>query len=180
MTDTADLMPPEDLVAVARTAGAYGVKGWVRVVLLGSGEALVQTGDWWLQDLRGGVRALTPSDIKPHGDVLLVKFEEVATKEEADKLKGRIAIPRSEFPELEEGEHWVADLEGCRVVNKAGLDLGIVSNVVDNSGQALLNIAYEAAAGKKRFRLIPMVPAYVEKVDTEAGVITVDWDPEWD
>ena len=29
-------------------------------------------------------------------------------------------------------------------------------------------------------RLIPMVPAYVENVDTESSVITVDWDPEWD
>ena len=44
MTSTENLTPPEDLVAVARTAGAYGVRGWVRVVLLGTGEALVQTG----------------------------------------------------------------------------------------------------------------------------------------
>ena len=80
MTSTENLTPPEDLVAVARTAGAYGVRGWVRVVLLGTGEALVQTGDWWFVSLRGEKRALTPEDIKTHGDVLLVKFEEITNK----------------------------------------------------------------------------------------------------
>lgn len=179
MTSTENLTPPDDLVVVARTAGAYGVRGWVRVVPLGTGEALVQTGDWWLQDLRGGLKALTPEDLKMHGDVLLVKFEEAATKEEADKLRGKIAIPRSEFPDLDAGEHWVTDLEGCRVVNRAGLDLGTVDCVVDNGGQSVLKILFEVE-GKTKSRLIPMVSAYVEKVDTEEGVISVDWDPEWD
>lgn len=179
MTSTENLTPPEDLVAVARTAGAYGVRGWVRVVLLGTGEALVQTGDWWFVSLRGEKRALTPEDIKTHGDVLLVKFEEITNKEDADKLRGQIAIPRSEFPDLNEGEHWVTDLEGCRVVNNAGVDLGTVDCVVDNGGQSVLKILFEAD-GKKKTRLIPMVPAYVENVDTESSIITVDWDPEWD
>lgn len=176
---TIDLTAPDDLVPVARTAGAYGVRGWVRVVLLGTGEALVQTADWWLVDMRGAKRPLTPVDIKPHGDVLLVKFEEISSKEEADKLRGQIAIPRSEFPDLGDGEVWVTDLEGCRVINRAGVDLGKVDCVVDNGGQSVLKIVFEDD-GKTRMRLIPMVPAYVEKTDVQAGVITVDWDPEWD
>ena len=85
------LTPPEDLVPVARTAGAYGVRGWVRVVPLGTGEALMETDDWWLQDLRGNVKPLTPVEMKAHGDVLLVRFEESTSKEDADRMKGRAA-----------------------------------------------------------------------------------------
>ena len=94
-------------------------------------------------------------------------------------MKGRIAVPREHFPELEEGEHWVTDIEGSSVVNREGENLGTVESVVDNGGQQVLKIEF-TAEGKKRMRLIPLVPAYVEKIDTEAGVVHVDWHADWD
>ena len=43
----------DDLVELGRTAGAYGFRGWVRIVPLESGEVLQKAKTWVLTDLKG-------------------------------------------------------------------------------------------------------------------------------
>ena len=72
-------------------------------------------------------------------------------------MKGRIAVPREHFPELEEGEHWVTDIEGSSVVNREGENLGTVESVVDNGGQQVLKIEF-TAEGKSACASYPLCP----------------------
>ena len=49
----------DDLVELGRTAGAYGFRGWVRIVPLESGEVLQKARTWVLTDLKGVRKTLS-------------------------------------------------------------------------------------------------------------------------
>jgi 16S rRNA processing protein RimM len=83
-------------------------------------------------------RKLTLASIRPHGDRLLVTFDEVPDRAAAEALSGAtLVVPESWLPELGEGEWWPHELEGCRVVTDAGRELGIVTEVIANPANDL-------------------------------------------
>jgi 16S rRNA processing protein RimM len=93
----------------------------------------------------------------------------------AEALRGtEILVPREALPPPAPGEYYWVDLEGLRVVNVDGTDFGTVSHLFSTGANDVL------VARGDRERLIPFVdPDYVRSVDFEAGVVTVDWDPEF-
>ena len=86
-----------------------------------------------------------------------------------------IYVPRSALPPPSPGEYYWVDLEGMRVVTVEGVDFGTVSHIFATGANDVL-----VARNDERERLIPFVqPQYVTSVDFDAGVVTVDWDPEF-
>lgn len=165
-----------ELVELGSLRGSYGVRGWVRVAPFQDGAVLLATQCWWL---RQGDRAveLKLEGVRAHGagGQLVAKWAGCETKEDADALRGQaVAVARSEFPPLPAGEFYWVDLIGAEVVNRDGALLGRVSGLRDNGAHDLIEV--ESAAGEF---LIPLVPAYVDAVDTAARRVTVDWSAEW-
>ena len=102
------------------------------------------------------------------------------TPEVAQALKGwRIAVSRSDFPRLPQGQFYWVDLIGALVVNRSGLLLGVVRALRNNGAHDLLEVERESAGAATRPLLIPMVEAYVDGVDLAARRIRVDWDAQW-
>lgn len=171
----------KNLIQAGRTAGAYGVKGWVRIVLdRRNGDFLFEVDRWWYLPYprKAGVSpvVLTPLEIKPHGKDLIARIEEIKTREEAMRRKGTLFVAREDLPELQEGDFYDEDLVGLAVQNNEGALLGKVVGVTDNGAQDLL--AVESAADQTVF-YIPMVPAYIREVDFETDIVTVDWSLDW-
>lgn len=170
-----------DWIEAGRTAGAYGVKGWVRVVPgARNGDLLFETDCWWYLPYprRAGVapRALHVLELKPHGKDFIARIREIAVREDAQALKGTLFVSRSDLPELAEGEYYDEDLPGLTVKNTAGEVLGTVLGVTDNGAQDLL--AVESVEGRSVF-YIPMVPVYVLEIDFDGETVTVDWALDW-
>lgn len=170
----------EDLIEVGRTAGAYGVRGWVRVVPLGrQGDLLLQSDRWWFLPYprKPGVmpKLLTVAQLKAHGKDFIAKINEIATREEAIALKGSLLVNRDDLPELQEGDFYDEDLIGLSVRNLQGETLGEVVGVTDNGAQDLLVVK---TADDVIF-YIPMVEAYIEAIDFDASQVTVDWSLDW-
>ena len=85
-----------------------------------------------------------------------------------------LRVPRSVLPPPAPGEYYWVDLEGLRVVNVDGTDFGTVSHLFATGANDVL------VAQGERERMIPFLePQYVRSVDFDAGVVTVDWDPEF-
>ena len=114
-------MAPEDLIELGAVRGAYGLKGWVRVTPFAvDGSVLESARRWWLLG-DAEPRRLTLQAVKRHAESILAKWEGCESKEAADALKGGvIAVARSDFPALGEGEHYLGDVVGYRVVNREG------------------------------------------------------------
>jgi 16S rRNA processing protein RimM len=171
----AGALPPVDSVDLGAVRGAYGVRGWVRVAPYDAdADVLWVRRRWWLRRAgRGQEVALT--GLRRHVDTLLAKWPGCDTPEAAEAWKGAtVAVGRSEFPPLPEGRFYWVDLIGLRVVNRAGEFIGAVRGLSNNGAQDLLDVADADAAC-----LIPLVQAYVERIDPQSGTITVDWHKDW-
>lgn len=186
--------PPMDLMELGVVRGAYGLRGWVRIAKHATdGSVLESVPRWWLTG-RGAPRLLVVEGFRRSGQALVAKWQDCEVKEDADALKGAaVAVSRSDFPPLAPGEHYWCDLCGGRVVNRDGRELGtVVALRSDGRGAQWLEVERRQAEGrqvegrktapaksKESRMLIPLVEQYVDAVETDAGVIRVDWQEDW-
>lgn len=194
VTDTTDqslpqpLALPADAVEVGRVVGAWGIKGAIKVVPFAADpQALFSTKRWYLEpsgNRRPGQSAgpailLRVISAREQGDHVVATAQELADRNAAEALKGaRVLVSRASFPTPGEGEFYWVDLIGCRVVNRAGTELGCVDHLLETGPHCVLVIP-SAVTGQSP-SMVPFVEAYVDAVDLASGRIDVDWDPGWD
>jgi 16S rRNA processing protein RimM len=132
----------ERLILVGRVAGAFGVKGEVRITAYTDDPAaLVSYRELLRED---GSPGLTLTAGRPHKGALVGRAKEIATREEAEALRGlQLYVPRAALPALDEDEFYLADLIGLRAVGPDGVELGRVKNVQNFGAGDLLEIAPE-------------------------------------
>ncbi len=180
---------PADAVEVARLGEAWGVKGWVKVLAHSAHpEALFSSKRWYLQPPeRGarhfsGTRILPVSQIRRHGEALVVQSLSITDRTTAELLRGaRVFVPRSSFPSLPDDEYYWVDLIGCEVVNREGVVLGVVEELLATGPQTTLVLQQTGPEASGSQRMIPFVNAFVDAVDVSAKRIVVNWQPDfWD
>jgi 16S rRNA processing protein RimM len=164
-------MTRPDLVCVGAIAGAFGVKGEVRLKpFTAEPETLFKLGP--LLDEAGVVR-LTITRWRAVTDGYAAFAKEVATREEAAALKStRLYVPRERLPLTEEDEFYHADLVGLRVVSLAGAPLGEVRSVQNYGASDLLEIW--KTPGVRQPWLIAFTKEAVPHVDLAKGEVVVD------
>ncbi len=184
---------PADAVAVGHVQDAWGVRGWVRVhSLSASGDALRHARRWFLTppepstprarafDAFAAPVEVAVAQVRWHADGLVAQLAGLDDRALAERLRGaRIFIPRADFPPTQDPDefYWV-DLIGLAVVNREGLCLGVVDDLLSTGPHAVLCVR-DNRDGEPRERLIPFVRAYVDAVDLAARRITVDWQPDY-
>lgn len=120
-------------------------------------------------------RAVEVTRLRRHGAILVAKLQGCETPEQADQWRGlRIGVSRAEFPPAGEGEVYWVDLIGARVVNRRGVELGRVSDVISSGAQELLQVSQD-----DRLLLVPMVERHIDEVDLGERVVRVDWEADW-
>jgi 16S rRNA processing protein RimM len=183
--EPADL--PADAVEVGRIHDAWGVKGWFKVLPhSASPEALFSSRRWFLQPSERaakppftGTVLLRIREAKEHSDTVVAQARDIDDRAIAEALKGsRIFVPRSSFPTAGDDEYYWVDLLGLQVVNREGVVLGEVRDLMATGPQTVLVVGYDEA-GKPAERMIPFVSAYVDQVDLPGRRITVDWQPDY-
>ena len=162
-----------ELVLVARVAKPRGVRGEVACDLLTDFPERFE----WLEELiavfPGGRRArLALEGQWLHGGRVILKFEGYDSPEAAAALAGcTLAVPESEAVELEEGEFYDWQLEGCRVETVEGADVGTVSEVLHTGGEVPVLVILD---GRGRENLVPLAESICVEVDVAAKLIRVD------
>lgn len=186
---------PADALEVGRILDAWGVKGWVKILPHSTDpEALFSAKLWFLQvpdakfrpgfALFSGTVSLAVEEAKIHSGAVVAKFAGLDDRNLAEALRGvRIFLPRSSFPAVSTDEYYWADLIGLSVVNREGVELGSVRDLMTTGPHSVLCIEYTEAAEDGTHtaaeRMIPFVSAYVDSVDIAAKRITVDWQPDY-
>jgi len=177
---------PADAIEVGRIQDAWGIKGWFKVLPhSASPEALFSSKRWYLQPAERGAKSfagtvrLSIKEAKDHADTVVACAHEIPDRNAAEALKGaRIFVARSSFPSAGQDEYYWVDLIGLDVVNREGLALGQVRDLMSTGPQTVLVLAY-TEGDKTLERMIPFVSAYVDNVDLAARRITVDWQPDY-
>lgn len=117
-----------------------------------------------------GVAMTVLSSRSHQPDRLLVAFEDVGGRTEAEALRGqRIFAPAGDVAPLPEGEYWESDLIGLEVVDGSGARLGVVTQVLGRAVQDLWEVASPAG-----LVLVPAVPAIVREVDLAGRRVVLD------
>ncbi len=186
---------PDDAVEVGRILDAWGVKGWLKILPHSTEpEALFSAKSWFLQapdaKFRPGFNAFTGTvtvavdEAKNHSDSVVAKIESLDDRDDAEALRGcRIFLPRSDFPKASKDEYYWVDLIGLNVLNREGVPLGAVRDLMATGPNSVLCVEYlatqEDGSTKAEERMIPFVSAYVDAVDIAGKLITVDWQPDY-
>lgn len=186
---------PDDAIEVGRILDAWGVKGWLKILPHSTHpEALFSAKSWFLQapdaKFRPGFNAFSGTvtvdvdEAKTHSDSVVALISGLDDRNVAESLRGcRIFLPRSSFPAASKDEYYWVDLIGLNVVNREGVALGCVRDLMTTGPHAVLCVEYTAVrddgSSATDERMIPFVAAYVDAVDLAGKCITVDWQPDY-
>lgn len=163
-------MQADDWVAVARVDRSRGRRGEVAVTaedrdparflgkefrVAGAADQFVTVEEAWL-----------------HGDRLVLKFQGIDSIDAAEQLRGaELCVRRSGLAELDEGEYYLADLVGFKMIDATtGHPLGNVKGWSRAGPTAILEV--EKPDGSEM--LVPFVRAICRRVDVHAGSISVE------
>ena len=112
---------------------------------------------------------------KPQGRFLAYKFAGFDDSEMAQRLNGvELQILRSALPATEEGEYYWHDLIGLQVATIAGVDLGLIVEMLETGANDVMVVQ-----GDRRRWLPFILPDVVTEIDLVAGTCRVDWDPDF-
>lgn len=161
-------MKPKNPVQMAVIGAAHGIKGELRVkTFTGDPLALGDYGPLY----SGDGRAFEIDDIRPAGEVVVVRFKGVRDRTVAESLTGtELFVDRSVLPPGEEDEFYHADLVGLAVRDETGADVGEVTAVQNFGGGDILEITFQRRKGL----LIPFSQAAVPEVDIPGGFVRID------
>ena len=127
----------DDFVEIATLTKPHGVRGEMKLnvsheyleFLVGCPEVVV------------GGTPHTVAGVRGSADSPIISFEGIDDRTAADSLRGAsISAPRSELPQLEEGEVYLVDLIGLDVHNLAGDRIGKVTDAKAMPANAIVEV----------------------------------------
>lgn len=171
----------EEPVVLGRFNSPFGVQGWIKVYSYTEPMDNILNYKPWLIKQNGDWVPVKVKSTKKQGKGLIAKLDQVDSPEAARLLcEVEIAVPRSALPQLDEGEYYWSQLENLKVYTESGELLGRVDHLIETGANDVLVVKGDEASIDRETRLIPYVPDQVVKqIDLEAGILRVDWDPEF-
>jgi 16S rRNA processing protein RimM len=164
-------------VVIGKIVGLFGVKGWIKIrSYTDPREQIAQYRPWRLA-VEGEWRSFDVEALQPQGKSLIARLAGIADRDEAMRLMNSdIVIDRSQLPALKENEFYWRDLAGLKVFNLSGVELGTVESLFETGANDVLVVRKEGSPEI----LIPFVmDRVIHYVDTESGVIRVDWEADF-
>lgn len=191
---------PDDLVELGRVAGAYGVRGWVKIQPHAAGSAtLLKARTWWLRRPVAPAQTAVPALAWPvevltsrtQGSTIVASLRGTADRNQAELLRAcTVWVSRAEFPATEEDEYYWVDLIGCTIYGEhegRSMLLGVVDDVMDNGAHSVLRVRRLSAdeqgelqpvldsKGRALEALVPFVAAHVHTVNLPDRRLDSNW-----
>jgi 16S rRNA processing protein RimM len=166
-----------DPVVIGRVGSPSGLRGEFRVTLYAQDSDNLKEGKVLLLKHAENEVSARIERVRYQKDRPVIKLEGFDDRTSVEPLRNmEISIEANDLEELPEGEHYVRNLIGCRVVDIAGgceKEIGVLQDVIQNTAQSVLDV--RTAEGKSV--LIPAVDAFLRNIDEEAGLIEVELIP---
>ena len=161
----------DDWIPLAEVARPHGVRGELRLKLFNKDSDLLLAHDEVLVRLPNGEEHEVSIDrARRADDAILMKLYSVDDRDRADELRGAlICIRRRDFPPPAEGEFYVCDAKGARVVC-GGETVGTVKDVMNYP--TIDALVVKASDGGKDWE-IPLTDVFVDSLDVAKGEIAL-------
>ncbi|MCS6901109.1 MAG: ribosome maturation factor RimM [Myxococcales bacterium] len=157
------------LIPLAEVARPHGVRGELRVKLYHRDSNLLQAlSEVILRHPDGEENLVKIVRVQRANGAMLVHIEGCEDRTHAEELRGaQILVPREVFPPLEEGEFYVCDLMGAKVIAPEG-EVGEVEGFLSYPTCDALVI--RTPVGRTE---LPLVDGLVDAIDVAGGVVRV-------
>ncbi|HYD55214.1 MAG TPA: ribosome maturation factor RimM [Gemmatimonadaceae bacterium] len=170
---------PPELLVVGRVRRAHGIRGEVVVeYITDEPDAVFAPGRRVFAGTTGGAPARDGQELhveqsSPFKGGFIVKFREIVDRSAAETWRDRyLLLPSAELPPPDEGEVYVHDLPGMRVVRVSGEPIGEVVEVFELPQGLVLEVRVEPP--RTGTVMVPFDERTVTAVDGESRVITID------
>lgn len=161
-------MSMKKFLELGKVNNTHGLKGEVKVALWCDDISYVkQLKNVYLDDK--GEKGLSLVSARAQKNIGILKFGEITTIEQAEKLKGRILYCDRDEAKIDDGAYYLADVIGCYVVDiDTEEEYG---KIVDIQNYGSCDIYDVESWGKHT--LIPAIPDIVKEVNTEYQVVRI-------
>ncbi len=159
----------QEYFRVGVIANTHGIRGEVKVFpttedpqrFKGMKEILLDTGKEKLE--------LEVASVKFFKNLVILKFKGIDNINDIEKYKGMdLLVTRENAIPLEEGEYYIADIIGAKVVTEDGEDFGVLKDVLTTGANDVYVVEHE---GKEV--LLPVIPDCVLARDIEQKLVTI-------
>ena len=156
------------LLAAATIGRTHGLDGYLRLYpLSGEIEHLMKLEEAVIRLRDGSEKKVIAESIRMVSGDALIRFRGYDTPEKARVLAGGVLlIERSQAPELDEGEFYVADFYGLDVFSN-GVKAGTVEGTSDGAQAIMLHIRRLDGG----VSLVPYLPVFLSHPDFDKGTI---------
>ena len=153
----------------------HGLKGWMKIQSHTRPNTDIFYYDHWLISNGDDWEKIKVETGRSQGKGLIVKLQGFDDRDRSEAYcKRKIAVLKNQLESLAEDEFYWSDLIGLQVKSPQGFDFGRVESLVETGSNDVLVVK-----GDKE-RLIPYIsPDVIKKIDLNAAIIEVDWDPEF-
>lgn len=140
----------------------HGLRGEVKLRLLATNTDSLTVGQKLVARFpNGDIRSLIIREVRNQGQSLLLTFDGISSRTEAEALHGvELSINREALPPLKEGEFYLGDLIGYTVMSDECEQLGHVQEVWDLPANEVLRVV-----NMERETLIPLVNDFIKDID---------------
>jgi 16S rRNA processing protein RimM len=153
-------------LGVGRLTGVFGIRGELKCKPTPLGEDAFAAGRTFSYRSATGSGELRCTGARRHHERLLLSFEGIGDPERARAYVGAELFAERARVELGPGEYLDADLIGLRLIDEGGRELAQVVGVEHFPAQDCLVVGPQRA-------LVPLVKAFVRRVDLAAGTIVM-------
>ncbi len=162
----------DDYFIIGKIVNTQGIRGDVRIMPqtddLTRFEKL-KTVEIFRENDKNSSRILTIGKVWYHKQFVVIKFKEIETMNDAEKIKDHlIKIDRKDAVPLEEDEFFITDLIGIKVITDEKEELGTIKDVITTGANDVYIIKT-----KGKDILIPAIKQCVLDVDMDERVMTI-------
>lgn len=159
----------QDYFRVGVIANTHGIRGEVKVFptteepkrFEGMKEIILDTGAEKI--------TLEIARVRFFKNLVILKFKGIDDINDIEKYKGKdLLVSRENAIPLEEGEYYIADILGARVVTEDGREFGRLKDVLSTGANDVYVVEHEG-----REVLLPVIPDCIRKRDMERKIVTI-------
>lgn len=162
----------ENMFIIGEIVNTHGVKGEVRIKQITDFiERFNEGSTVYLKNKSDDIEPLTIESAREHKHLLLVRFIQYSSLDEAEQLKGlSLYIKAEQLSELGPNEYYYHEIIGCAVYSTEGELIGEIDSILSPGANDVWVVQNDTG---KEF-LIPYIADVVKLVDVKNKRVTIE------
>lgn len=153
---------------IGKINNTHALKGEVKLEMWCDGiEFIIQLKIVYLNEK--GSEKLTLVSARSQKNIAILKFAEITSVEQAEKLKGKVLFCNRDDAEIDEDSHFLADIIGCYVVDaETEEEYGKIVDIMNYGSCDIYDVEKDG-----KHTLIPAIDDVIKEINTEYSVVFI-------